>query len=264
VVGTVANEATVVAGFNAANDDVLFTYDSGSGVRTLCAFDTRRDAFASGDGDIGLVINCAGVVEPIAKSTVTPPSPPTAPTIVSTSDIATTQAQTNWTVGDALAKTEVTYRVQGNPAYSLGTLADLGATTFTLTGLSSGTAYEWRLRAYKNGVYSSYVGPVAASQFTTAASGGGGTGPASPSGLGATVLGATSVTLTWTNGDGTVPTQVFRSTDGVSFSQVGTAPAGDTTYLDNTHAHGDFSYEVRHIDGSGNPSGYSNVTPVTV
>jgi hypothetical protein len=264
VVSTVANEAKIVAGFDSASDAVLWTYDSGSGVRTLCAFDTRREDFSSADGDVGLVIACAGVVEPISQSTVTPPAPPTAPTIVSTTDVTTTQAQVTWSVGDSLAKTEVSFRVQGNPSYTVATLADLAVVTFTLTTLTAATPYEWRLRAYKNGIYSSYVGPITASQFTTlAGGGGGGAGPTPPSGLTATG-GVRQAVLAWTNGDPTVPTQIFRGTDGVSFSQIATASAGDTGYTDHLTGAGTFYYEVRHIDGGGIPSDFSDVADADV
>jgi hypothetical protein len=33
-------------------------------VRALCAFDTQRDTYVSVSGDIGLVVNCAGVGRP--------------------------------------------------------------------------------------------------------------------------------------------------------------------------------------------------------
>lgn len=261
-VGTVANESKIVAGFDASSDAVLWTYDSGDGVRTLCAFDTRRSQFASVNGDMGLAINCAGVVEPIYQSTVTPPAAPAAPTIVSTTNVLSNSAQCTWSIADSLSKTEVSYRVQGNPSYTVATLADLGVTTFTLTSLASSTPYEWRLRSYKNGIYSAYVGPVTASQFTTA--GAVDPGPTPPSGLSATAGGARECTLAWTNGDPSVPTQIFRGTDGTHFSQIATASAGETTYLDHTPSSGTFYYEVRHIDGDGNPSAFSDVASADV
>lgn len=265
-VATVANESRVVVGFDAATDRVLFTYDAGSGVRVLCAFDTRREDFVSVDGDVGLVINCAGAVEPIYQSTATPPSAPAAPTIVSTSSITTTTALCTWTVGDALATHEISYREQGGAVYIVGPLPAAGVTTQTLTGLTAGIAYEWRIRALKNGIYSSYVGPVAASQFTTTSGGGGGIPPAAPTGLSAVqpTPPTYDVTVSWTYADASVVTQIHRGTDGVSYSQVGSVAAGVQTYNDYTFAYGTFYYKVRHVAADGTLGAFSTYAARTV
>ena len=249
VVASVANEAKIVAGFDASLDQVQFLYDNGSGVRALCAFDTRRDDYASLDGDIGLVMNCAGVVEPIYKSTVTPPAPPAVPVISATTVLSDTSAYFTWTESDAAAGQEVSLRVQGAPVWSVLATTAAGILSYTATGLTLGTAYEWRIRALRSGVYSAYVGPIAASQFTTT---GGGPGPAAPTGLSASQFGgAATAALAWTNADATLQTQVLRSSDGVSFTQVGTAAAGATAYNDAIGAYGTFYYEVRHVTGAG-------------
>lgn len=259
-VSTVANESQIVAGFDAVSDRVLFTYDTGSGVRTLCSYDVRRDAFTSGDGDVGLVIACAGVVEPIYGSTATPPAAPSAPTIVSTTLVSYSTATCTWANTDPAAQTELSYRVQGNPSYVTIPLQDVGVTSYALGSLTTGTAYEWRVRHYRGGVYSTYTGPVAASQFTTL---GGATGPTAPSGLTATG-GARTVALAWTNGDATLPIQVFRSTDGVSFAQITTVAAGLTAYTDTPGSHGTFYYRVRHIAADGTPSDFSFAASATI
>lgn len=268
VVATVANESKVIAGFDNITDRVLFLYDTGSGVRTLCAYDTRREAFVSLDGDIGVVVNCAGIVDPIYQSTVTPPAPPSAPTIVSTTLITTGGARFTWSVADPLAQHEVGARVQGQPTFLVYTTADPAITTFDITGLSQSTSYEWRVRALKNGVYSSYVGPIAASQFTTpSAGGGGGIPPAAPtslSAIGNPLHGGFVAALTWVYADASLTTQIFRSTDGVSFSQVWTVSAGVQSYSDYTGSYGTFYYEVRHVAADGTPGTFSTVAGCTL
>ena len=261
-VATVANESKIVASFDPASDQVLYTYDTGSGVRTLCAFDTRRNDFVSTDGDIGLVINASGIVEPITLSTATPPAAPAAPTIVSTTSVTDTTALFTWTVGDSGAQHEVSQRPQGSPSYSVQPLTLEGVTTYSQTGLFSGTAYEWRIRALKGGVYSAYVGPVTASQFSTTGTSGGTGAPTSLTAT-QTTPGHTPVSLSWVNADPTLSIQILRSTDGYSFTQVGSASAGATTASNNPSAFGTFYYEVRHqnADGSvGFASAYATVT----
>lgn len=263
-VATVANESKVVLGFDSSTDRLLVLYDTGAGVRTLCAFDTRRDDYCSIDGDIGLVVNCAGMVEPIYQSTVTPPAPPTAPTIVSSTALGSGQEKFTWTVGDALAEHEVGYRVQGAPAYTLLPNAAAGATTATVTDLAASTAYEWRIRALRGGVYSAYVGPIAASQFTTP---GGPAGPAAPTGFSATpapLTGPTVALLQWTNADPTLVVQLFLSSDGVSFTQVGTASAGATTTAVDAGAYGTFYFKIRHLAADGTPGTFSSVAFCTL
>lgn len=262
-VATVANESKIVLGFDKDTDQVLVTYDTGAGVRTLCAFDTRRDDYASVDGDIGLVINCAGIVEPIYQSTVTPPAPPAAPVIAGTTVLSDTSAYFFWTESDALAAIEVSIRVQGTTVYSvLGTTA-AGVLSYTATGLTAGTAYEWRVRSTKSGVFSSYVGPVAASQFTTT---GGGAGPAAPTITAANqvTVGHTNVLVSWTNADSSLQTQVFYSSNGTTFSQIGTATAGATSKSVDVGAYGHFYFYVRHVTGGGTPGANSATTDCDV
>lgn len=77
-----------------------------------------------------------------------------------------TGAVVSWdhSVGDATAATIVEYRVDGtSPWASAGTTA-VGATGWTLTGLTEDTDYNWRLRYTKNGQESANV---AGPDFTT-------------------------------------------------------------------------------------------------
>ena len=47
-------------------------------------------------------------------------------------------------------------------------------------------------------------------------------------------------------------------------AEIDTAAAGETSYGDHTPSSGTFYYEVRHIDGDGNPSAFSGVASADV
>lgn len=167
-VASVANLASIVAAFDLDTNHVLFFYDTGTGVRTFCAFDVRRSVWLGPDSDIGLSIVSAGAVTPLYASTaVAPDGPAGPPTIISTTMIGTTTAIATWANGDGLAQTELSYRVQGTTTYTIAPLIPANITTYQFSGLIPNVAYEWRVRNVQNGQYTSYIGPVSASQFTT-------------------------------------------------------------------------------------------------
>lgn len=168
-VATVANPQTVIAGFDLATNQVLFFYDSGNFVRMFCAFDIRRNVWLGPASDIGIALLSAGSVLPYTASTaVAPDGPSGPPTIVSTTMIGTTTALATWTNSDTLSSTEISYRIQGTTTYTVLPLLGANTTTYTFAGLTPDTMYEWRVRSARNGQFSSYTGPVTASQFTTA------------------------------------------------------------------------------------------------
>jgi hypothetical protein len=70
--------------------------------------------------------------------------------------------------------------------------------------------------------------------------------PAAPSGLSARAAGPREIDLAWTrNSAGETGFKVLRSTDGVNFAQVGTAPAGATTYADTSNLSPSTTYYYR-------------------
>lgn len=167
-VASVANSASIVAAFDLETNHVIFFYDTGTGVRTFCAFDVRRSVWLGPDSDIGVSLVSAGIVTPLFLSTAQAPDGPEGPpTIVSTTNIGTTTATATWTNGDTLSQTEVSYRIQGTTTYTVVPLIPANILTYSFVGLAPNTAYEWRVRNVQNGQYSSYAGPVTASQFTT-------------------------------------------------------------------------------------------------
>lgn len=104
--------------------------------------------------------------------------------------------------GDPTAQIAVEYRVSGAVSYTVAGLADPGALTWTLTGLTASTLYEWRLRYFKNGQYGSYANGT---DFTTSAASAVGT----PSGLSGSIVSSypyggktySVARLAWTRGE---------------------------------------------------------------
>ncbi len=83
-----------------------------------------------------------------------------------------------------------------------------------------------------------------------------------PTNLIATASSSTAVLVSWTASAGASTYQIHRSSDGVSFGQVGTT--GSTAFSDTTaSANTAYLYKVRAVDASANTSGFSNVDVAT-
>ena len=165
--GRVVSDTKIVATFDADRDQVLFLYqDQTSGrVSRLAAFDTLKEIWLGPDGDIGLGVRSAALVQPTLA-----PAPAGPPTTASTTNIGSTVATANWVNGEAGpgTKTQVEYRQQGAGNWIVATQSvAAGQTSYQITGLQPATAYEWRARHTRNGQGSTYLGPVAGSQFLT-------------------------------------------------------------------------------------------------
>lgn len=181
-VQTVANASRVVAGFDADRDQVVWVYDTSQGVRTVMAYDTRRELFRTAGEDLGVTVACAGAIEPIIASTNTTPQGPSAnPIQISTTQITPNTALATFEELDPTASTEISlalytpkvpdgiyppgYTGYGtfNVVNSVGAPGGTSPTsqTYTFTTLTAGQGYAWRIRGFKNGQYTDYVGPFA-------------------------------------------------------------------------------------------------------
>lgn len=140
------------------------------------------------------------------------------------------QVVLNW---DALAPTPSGYRVERSPDGSTGwtEIATPTANTYTNTGLSNGTQYFYRVRAYNGAGNGTYSTTVNATPATT---------PGTPTGLTVTNPTGTTLDLSWTapaSNGGTVLTDyvIQRATDAAFTANLTTLTDGTgtgTTYTD--------------------------------
>lgn len=260
----VTQDTGIVCLFDDAADQVLYLYQNGSSgrVSVLAAYDIIREAFLGPDGDVGLGVYCAAIVSP--ASTPGPAGPPTA---ASTTAIGNNIATANWTNGDVTPGTQyqVRWRVQGTSTWVYGPVQDVAGASgsFQLTGLTAGTAYEWAVANIRNGQTSAYLGPSAATQFTTT------TDQLSPptnivlSSIYNPGKGNFTMTVQWTNsGDSGVSTEVYITGPTMVAPTSGTLPLFATAGVGQASVDKDISAtqtgrywaEVRHVRTGATPS----------
>jgi hypothetical protein len=133
-------------------------------------------------------------------------------------------------------------------------IALLGAdvTTFTDTGLSSGTQYFYRVLATNSGGDSPYSATVTATTSLVA-----------PTNLAATALTPTSIKLTWSPVTGTASYLVQRSLNGKTWTNLTRVSRATTTFTDQgVSPNTSYSYRIYAVALDGTLSEVSN--PVTV
>ena len=217
-----------------------------SGLLKATAYTYRVRAFNDLDSDWSN--------EASATTFDTPPNPPSS---ISATPVNSTQVNVNWTDS---SNNETGFKIERKIG-TAGTYAQVGTvgagvTTFPDSGLTKLTLYVYRVRAYNSfgdGAYS----PEA--QVTTTDD-----PPAAPSMLTAVGTAWNQVNLAWTdNSNNETGFKVERSSDGVSYSQIGAAAANAVGYVDFTvTGSSTYYYRVRATNAGGD-SGYSNVATVT-
>lgn len=258
LVASVVNKEKIVAGRDIDTSQVFFLVDTGSGVRTKVAYHTRRNVWITTSDDTGLAMRACGEVNPVVGSTSAAVSGPSgAPSGASTTEIGVTTAKANWTNGDSAASTQVEYRLQGATSWTVVTTVAAGVTSYTFSGLSDVTAYEWRVAHLKNGQYSSYLGPSASTRFTTS------TTLLAPTNLVLSEVSITTVYATWTNSaESGTSTEVYSAGPSASlpadgdfvFKQnVGTGGSSATVTVASDFAGGTYWIRIKHTR-SGNSS----------
>jgi hypothetical protein len=177
---------------------------------------------------------------------------PAAPTNLAVSGSTHTSVTLTWT--DNAQNEEGFYieRRQTGGTYTQVATVSKNLTTYTDTGLSASTEYQYRIRAFNLTGNSSYSNAVT---VTTLAAG----VPASPTQLSATALSANSIMLSWKdNANNETGFRIERRLAGGSYSQIAAVGANVTTYTDaGLAANSTYTYRVRAYNSTGN-SNYTN------
>src|SRR5438132_6554201 len=183
---------------------------------------------------------------------------PAAPSNLTATAASATEIDLAWTNNASNANGFVVNRSTDGVTFSQ--LADLGnVTSYKDTGLTAGNKCYYEVAA-RNGAGTSAFSNMA-NATTTAAP----VPPAAPSNLTATVVSTSEIDLSWTDNAPTNETGflISRSTNGTTFSQIGSVGAGVTSYKSTGLSSGtQYFYEVRATNAAGN-SAFSNIANAT-
>ncbi|HWQ46618.1 MAG TPA: fibronectin type III domain-containing protein, partial [Longilinea sp.] len=109
------------------------------------------------------------------------------------------------------------------------------------TGLICGTSYTYRIQTYNAGGTSGWVTTTASTQPC---------GPAAPpTDISAQPLSQHNIQVTWTDADDETSYSIERSTDGVTWTVVGTISSNETSFIDSQlEANTQYFYRVRSVN----------------
>ena len=201
-------------------------------------------------------INSAG--SSAYSNTASATTPLARPTNLSASAVSPTQINLSWTDNSSY---ETGYNIErSTDATNFTQVAQVGANvaTYQDTNLVASTTYYYRVAAY-NGTSSSAYSTIASATTQS------GTTLAAPSSLSAKTVSSSEIDLSWTdNSSNETGFYVERSTDNVSFSQIGQVGANVVTYSDTASLTPSTTYYYRvRAYASGVASAYSNVASAT-
>jgi len=168
------------------------------------------------------------------------------PTGLSSSNISTTGATVSWLAVTNAISYHVQYRVTGSGTWLDAGTVNSPVTSLGITGLTSGTAYDWQVRATCSGGSGNYV----AAQFTTLSN----CNP--PTGLSSSAITSTGATVSWTAVSGAVNyTMQYEANGSGSWTMVTTSSI--SVAITNLSASTIYDWQVKTNCSSGS-SAYTN------
>lgn len=143
-----------------------------------------------------------------AQVSVTTPAFPNQPNLTSTTTQSSSSISLAW--NDVSGETGFLVQRYSNGIWTTISTLDVGATSYTDTGLSENASYSYRVIATNASGYSAPSNSRAAS-----------TRPSAPTGLSATVISGNEIDLTWTDHSNQAGTyEIDQSVDGVTWTSV--------------------------------------------
>ncbi len=171
------------------------------------------------------------------------------PTGLTTTGIGNNTATLNWNAVSGATSYAVDYKLSSASTWTSLSTAQT-TTTASLTGLTQGTAYDWRVRATCSGGSGNFV----IASFTT-------TAPfvcTAPTGLNATAITATSATVNWTAVSGAVSYAVdYKASSSATWISVATATTSTSANITGLAASTLYDYRVSTNCGTNGASGFT-------
>ncbi len=175
---------------------------------------------------------------------------PYAPTNLVSAAASSSQINLTWNDNSTNETGFLIERSGDNITFSQIASVTAGTTSYSSTGLSSGTTYYFRVRAYNGIGNSGYSNTSSAMTYDVL--------PAAPSGLTATAASSSQINLSWTdNSTNEACFIIQRSGNGTDFSQVTTVGANVTSFSDTGLAASTTYYYRVIAHNTAGDSGYS-------
>ncbi|WP_432824871.1 LamG-like jellyroll fold domain-containing protein [Dactylosporangium sp. CA-092794] len=233
---------------------------SDTGLTASTAY-TYRVRAADSAGNLGGYSPTASATTTAAADTTAP----SAPAGLAATVAGNTQVNLTWT-GSTDNVGVTGYRIErcsGAGCTNFTQIATSTTTTYSSTGLTAGTAYQFRVRATDAaGNLSGYSNVAAATTTSTDT-----TAPSAPAGLAATAASPTQVNLSWTaatDNVGVTGYRVERCTGASCTNYAEIAQPTTTTYANTGLSPSTaYRYRIRATDAAGNLSAYSSVVSAT-
>ena len=194
-------------------------------------------------------------------SVITPagaPTPPAAPTMLTTTANSTSQITLNW-VDNSNNETGFNVERQNGASWTLVTTTAAHATSYADTGLTPNTAYTYRVSAVNAAGTSAPTNTSTATTQQVVLP----TPPAAPTLLTTTPNSQSQITLNWTDNSNNETGFNIERQNGAGWTPVITVGAGVTTYADTgLAANTAYTYRVNAVNAAG-PSAYTNTSTAT-